>query len=191
MDLVHQQIKHEKWFKEATESSKGKTTTRENIVLEEGIFGRICQHCTTCDSVAFIFNHHLPPTSDRKQAVWEHDKRPSIRVLLNKRTRINAWGCRVHILRRDFSLKMRTSLMRFLQEKTTPRLLFERIRTRLVSPSETRETRRLSSSTMKCSEACRCKTHRVSQRYDYKSWILAWPTDRSKKGCSNCYTLSE
>jgi hypothetical protein len=49
MDLVHQQIKPEKEFKEVTESSKGKTTTREDTVLEEGISGRICQHCTTRD----------------------------------------------------------------------------------------------------------------------------------------------
>jgi hypothetical protein len=49
MDLVHQQIKPEKGFKEVTESNKVKTTTREDTVLEEGISGRICQHCTTRD----------------------------------------------------------------------------------------------------------------------------------------------
>jgi hypothetical protein len=49
MDLVHQQIKPEKGFREVIESSKGKTTTREDIVLEEGISGRIRQHCTTRD----------------------------------------------------------------------------------------------------------------------------------------------
>jgi hypothetical protein len=62
-----------------------------------------------------------------------------------------------------FSSKKHTSLRRLLQEKTTSRLLFERTRTRLVSPSEARETRRLSSSTMKRSEACRCGTHSVPQ----------------------------
>jgi hypothetical protein len=36
--------------------------------------------------------------------------------------------------------------------------------------------------------AYRCGTHRILQRYDYKSWALAWPTDRSRKRCSNCYT---
>jgi hypothetical protein len=60
-----------------------------------------------------------------------------------------------------FSSKKRTSLRRLLQEKTTSRLLFERTRTGLVSPSEAREIRRLSSSTMKCSGACRWGTHRV------------------------------
>jgi hypothetical protein len=60
-----------------------------------------------------------------------------------------------------FSSKKRISLRGFLQEKTISRLLFERTRTRLVSPSEARETRRL------------CGTHRVPQRYDYKSWALA------------------
>jgi hypothetical protein len=49
MDLVHQQIKHEKEFKEVTESCKGKMITREDTVLEEGISERICQHCTTHD----------------------------------------------------------------------------------------------------------------------------------------------
>jgi hypothetical protein len=49
MDLGHQQIKPEKGFKEVTESSKGKTTMCEDIVLEEGIFKRLCQHCTTRD----------------------------------------------------------------------------------------------------------------------------------------------
>jgi hypothetical protein len=90
-----------------------------------------------------------------------------------------------------FSSKKRTSLRRFLQEKTTSRLLFERTRTRLVSPSEAREIRRLSSSTMKCSRACRCGTDRVPQRCDYKSWALAWSMNRSKKGCNNCYTESK
>jgi hypothetical protein len=68
-------------------------------------------------------------------------------------------GCRVHILIRDFSFSNdqnsrpsnflsqiardsgAISFRRFLQEKTTSRLLFERTRTRLVSPSEARETR--------------------------------------------------
>jgi hypothetical protein len=49
MDLVYQQIKPEKGFKEVTESSKGKTTACEDTVLEEGISGRICQHYTTRD----------------------------------------------------------------------------------------------------------------------------------------------
>jgi hypothetical protein len=49
MDLVHQQIQPEKGFREVIESSKGKTTTREDTVLEEGISERICQHCTTHD----------------------------------------------------------------------------------------------------------------------------------------------
>jgi hypothetical protein len=44
---------------------------------------------------------------------------------------------------------------------------------------------------MKCSGACRCGTHRVPQQYDYKSWALTWPTDRSRKGCGNCYTESK
>jgi hypothetical protein len=48
-DLVHQQIKPEKGFKEVTESNKVKTTTREDTVLKEGISERICQHCTTRD----------------------------------------------------------------------------------------------------------------------------------------------
>jgi hypothetical protein len=38
-----------------------------------------------------------------------------------------------------FSLKKRTSLKGLLQEKTTSSLLFERTRTRFVSPSEARE----------------------------------------------------
>jgi hypothetical protein len=49
MDLVHRQNKPKKGFKEVTESSKGKTTTHEDTVLEKGIYGRICQHCTTRD----------------------------------------------------------------------------------------------------------------------------------------------
>jgi hypothetical protein len=49
MDLVHQQIKPEKGFKEVTENSKGKITTHEDIVLKEGISERICQHCIICD----------------------------------------------------------------------------------------------------------------------------------------------
>jgi hypothetical protein len=49
MDLVHQQIKPEKGFKEVTESRKEKTTVHEDTVLKEGISGRICQHCTTRD----------------------------------------------------------------------------------------------------------------------------------------------
>jgi hypothetical protein len=48
-----------------------------------------------------------------------------------------------------FSSKKRTSLRRLLQENITSRLLFERTRTNLVSPSEARETKRLSSSTIK------------------------------------------
>jgi hypothetical protein len=63
--------------------------------------------------------------------------------------------------------------MKFLQENTTSRLLFERTQTRLVSPSEAREIRRLLNLTIKCLGACRCGTHRVPQRYDYKSWVLA------------------
>jgi hypothetical protein len=66
MDLVQQQIKPKKGFKEVTESNKGKTSMREDTVLEEGISRRICQHCTPRDKAAFILNHHLPPTSDRK-----------------------------------------------------------------------------------------------------------------------------
>jgi hypothetical protein len=62
-----------------------------------------------------------------------------------------ARGSRAILSEYIFSLKKHTSLRRLLQEKTTSRLLFERIRTRLVSPSEARETRRLSSSTIKCS----------------------------------------
>jgi hypothetical protein len=49
MDLVHQQIKPKKGYKKVTESSKGKTTTREDIIFEEGISGIICQHYTTRD----------------------------------------------------------------------------------------------------------------------------------------------
>jgi hypothetical protein len=49
MDLVHQQIKPKKEFKEVIESSKGKITACEDIVLEEGISGRIYQHCINHD----------------------------------------------------------------------------------------------------------------------------------------------
>jgi hypothetical protein len=49
MDLVHQQIKRKKEFKEVIESSKGKITACEDIVLEEGISGRIYQHCINHD----------------------------------------------------------------------------------------------------------------------------------------------
>jgi hypothetical protein len=48
-------------------------------------------------------------------------------------------------------LKKRISLRGFLQEKTTSRLLFERTRTRIVSPIEAKEIRRFLNSTMKCS----------------------------------------
>jgi hypothetical protein len=37
MDLAHQQIKPKKGFKEVIESCKGKITTREDIVLKEGV----------------------------------------------------------------------------------------------------------------------------------------------------------
>jgi hypothetical protein len=187
-----------------TESSKGKTIAREDTVLKEGISGRICQHCTTHDWVAFILNHHLPPTSDRKQAIWEHDKRPSIRVLIEQKNQDLCSGAAGYISLEEifsffnsknprpfnflfqiargsgatlsefpFSSEKRTSLRKFLQENTTSRLLFERTRTRLVSPSEAREIRRLLNLTIKCLGACRCGTHRVPQRYDYKSWVLA------------------
>jgi hypothetical protein len=195
-----------KGFKEVTESSKGKTTTHEDTVLEEGISRRKCQHCTIRDWTTFILNHHLPPTPNKKQAIWEYDKKPSIRVLEQKNQDTcsgAAWyisleeffsfsndqnprpsnflsqiarGSGATLSECPFSLKKRTSLRGFLQEKTISRLLFERIWTRLVSPSEAKETRRL------------CGTHKVSQRYDYKSWALAWHTDRSRKGCGNCYT---
>ena len=39
--------------------------------------------------------------------------------------------------------------------------------------------------------AYRCGTHRVSQRNNYGPWALPWPTDRSEKRCSICYTESE
>jgi hypothetical protein len=69
MDLVHQQIQLEKGIKKVTESSKGKATVREDTVLEHSISKRICQHCATRDRAAFNqLNHHLPPTSGRKQA---------------------------------------------------------------------------------------------------------------------------
>jgi hypothetical protein len=160
-----------------------------------------------------------PPTSNRKHVIWEHDIRPSIRVLLEQKNPDNCSGAAGYISSEEifsfsndqnprpsnflsqiasgsgatlsgcpFSSKKRTSLKRFLQKKTTSRLLFERTRTRLVSLSEARETRRLLSLTMKSSRACWCGTHRIPQLYDYKSWALAWPTDRSRKGCSDCYT---
>jgi hypothetical protein len=58
-------------------------------------------------------------------------------------------------------LKKHTSLRRLLQEKIISRLLFERTWTKLVSPNEARETKRLLSSTIKCSGAYRYGTHRV------------------------------
>jgi hypothetical protein len=60
-----------------------------------------------------------------------------------------------------FSSKKCTSLKRLLQDKTTSRLHVERTRTKLDSPGKARETRRPSSSTMKCSGACQGGTHRV------------------------------
>jgi hypothetical protein len=77
-----------------------------------------------------------------------------------------------------FSKKKCTSLRRLIQEKTTSRLLFERTRTRLVSPSEARETRRLSSLTVKRSRACRCGTHRFPS--DMTTSRGLWPSPRTK-----------
>jgi hypothetical protein len=60
-----------------------------------------------------------------------------------------------------FSLKKRTPLKRLFQDRTTSRLHVERIRNKLDSSSKAGETRRSSSSTIKCSGACRCRTYRV------------------------------
>jgi hypothetical protein len=60
-----------------------------------------------------------------------------------------------------FFFKKRTLLERLLQDRTTSRLHDERTRNKLDSSSIARETRRSSSSTMKCSRACRCRTLRV------------------------------
>jgi hypothetical protein len=67
----------------------------------------------------------------------------------------------LHSVSALFFLKKRTSLRRLLQEKIISRLLFERTQTKLVSPNEARETKRLSSSTMKRLGAYRCGTHRA------------------------------
>ena len=77
-----------------------------------------------------------------------------------------------------FSSKERTSLKRLLQDRTTSRLHVERTRPAWFA-RQAGETRRLPSSTIKCSRACRCGTHKVPQRSDYGPWALAWPTDRS------------
>jgi hypothetical protein len=74
-----------------------------------------------------------------------------------------------------FSLKKRTSLKIFLQDRTTSRLHFERTRTKLDSPGKTRETRRSSSSTMKCLGAYWCGTHGVPRKEGRRSSLTRIP----------------
>jgi hypothetical protein len=73
---------------------------------------------------------------------------------------------------------------RLLQDKTISRLHVERTQNKLDSSGQAGETRGSSSSTMKFSGADRRGTDRVLQRYDCKSWALAWHTDWSKERCS-------
>jgi hypothetical protein len=71
--------------------------------------------------------------------------------------------------------KKRTSLKRLLQDRTTSRLHFERTRTKLDSLGKARETRRSSSSTMKCSGVYRCETHGVPRKEGRRSSLTRIP----------------
>jgi hypothetical protein len=67
MEQVHQQIQLDGAFREVTESSKRKATTCEDTVLKDSISKGICQHCATCDCVAFNkLNGQLPPLIERR-----------------------------------------------------------------------------------------------------------------------------
>jgi hypothetical protein len=92
MDLVHQQIKPEKGFKEVTESSKGKTAAREDTVLEQGKFGRIWNTVQLMieQHLYSTTTYHLPLTESRLSENMIKD--PLSEFFLNKRIRIYAQG---------------------------------------------------------------------------------------------------
>jgi hypothetical protein len=75
-----------------------------------------------------------------------------------------------------FSLKKRTSLKDFFQERPLQGFSSKEPRTSLFHLARPKETKRLLSSTMKRSGTCRYGTHRVPHRYYYEQWALAWPT---------------
>jgi hypothetical protein len=70
--------------------------------------------------------------------------------------------------------------MKFLQENTTSRLLFERTQTRLVSPSEAREIRSLLNLTIKCLGLVDAGP--TGFRSDTTTSRGFWPSPRTKAG---------
>jgi hypothetical protein len=72
-----------------------------------------------------------------------------------------ARGSRAALSECTFSSKKCTSLKTVLQDRTTSRLHVERIWNKLDSSGKAGETRRSSSSTLKCFGACQYGTHRV------------------------------
>jgi hypothetical protein len=86
-----------------------------------------------------------------------------------------ARGSGATLIECTFLLKKHMSLKRLFQDRTTSRLHFERTRTKLDSSGKAGETRRSSSSTMKCSRACRCGTHGVLCKEGRRSSLTRIP----------------